>query len=273
MTTYTYTAPEYGAGIILSFPPVITLNPPGTATYALAIYNASAVQNQEGAIILYPNAEGGSNANFTSFGMNVYDGGTIASIIANNGTANANDTINLVPNTGGVYVSISGLLSGASGAVFNIVANNKAVATIDYNGNIQLAGTIYLNNSTTGIFATNNIWSAGQNFNGGANVNNANVVVNGGYLKGYFVSGGGAATTISVGSSPFTYANTTDFVNGSPTNQEIFIVGGTITAISYTPSGESAISISPTTSALILRAGDSITITYTTAPVMYSIQV
>lgn len=85
-------------------------------------------------------------------------------------------------------------------------------------------------------------------------------------FTGTFSSDATAASTITVGTSPYTYKNT------ASSNQEVFINGGTITAISFLPNGGTGISLNTTISAVILRPNDEITITYTTAPNITTIQ-
>ncbi len=62
-------------------------------------------------------------------------------------------------------------------------------------------------------------------------------------------------TAIVVGASPFTYTNTTGI------NQNVFIIGGVITGITY-----NSLAINIGISQIILKNLDSIVITYTTAP-------
>lgn len=76
----------------------------------------------------------------------------------------------------------------------------------------------------------------------------------------------GAATTITVGASPFTYSNT------SASNQQLFIQGGTVSAITFNPNGGTGIPLNEVTNVLVLRPGDTVTVTYTVAPTMTTIQ-
>ena len=76
----------------------------------------------------------------------------------------------------------------------------------------------------------------------------------------------GISTTITAGTSPYTYTNT------SASNQEVFISGGVITALSFEPAGANPLTINTSTSVIILRPNDSLEITYTTAPDIYTIQ-
>ena len=76
----------------------------------------------------------------------------------------------------------------------------------------------------------------------------------------------GTATSVTLGASPYTYTNT------SLSNQELLITGGTISAISYAPNGGTGISMNIGLSAITLRVNDTLTITYTTAPTINTIQ-
>jgi hypothetical protein len=77
----------------------------------------------------------------------------------------------------------------------------------------------------------------------------------------------GASTAVSVGASPYTYTNS------SASNQQVFIQGGTVTAISFNPNGVSGISLSGLTdNILTMRPNDTLTITYTAAPTITTIQ-
>ena len=77
----------------------------------------------------------------------------------------------------------------------------------------------------------------------------------------------GAATTVSVGASPYTYTNS------SVSNQQIFVQGGTVSAISFNPNGGTGIALSGLTDNVItLRPNDTLTITYTAAPTVNTIQ-
>ncbi len=82
-----------------------------------------------------------------------------------------------------------------------------------------------------------------------------------------FKTTAGASTTISVGASPYTYTNS------STSNQQLFIQGGTVSAISFNPNGTSGISLSGLTdNILVLRPNDTVTVTYTAAPTMTTVQ-
>ena len=77
----------------------------------------------------------------------------------------------------------------------------------------------------------------------------------------------GAATTVSVGASPYTYTNS------SASNQQIFIQGGTVSAISFNPNGGTGIALSGLTdNVLTMRPNDTLTITYTAVPTVNTIQ-
>ena len=81
-----------------------------------------------------------------------------------------------------------------------------------------------------------------------------------------FKTTAGAATAITVGTSPYTYTNS------SSSNQEILITGGAITALSFGPDGGTGISLNLGLSQIIMRPNDTLTITYTTAPTVNTIQ-
>ena len=82
-----------------------------------------------------------------------------------------------------------------------------------------------------------------------------------------FATTAGAATTVSVGASPYTYTNS------SASNQQIFIQGGTVSAISFNPNGGTGIALSGLTDNVItMRPNDTLTITYTAAPTVNTIQ-
>ena len=86
-------------------------------------------------------------------------------------------------------------------------------------------------------------------------------------LASGFSTAAGAATTVTVGTSPYTYTNT------SASNQQIFIQGGTVSAITFQPNGGTSISLSGLTdNIMILRPNDTVTITYTSAPTVNTIQ-
>lgn len=77
----------------------------------------------------------------------------------------------------------------------------------------------------------------------------------------------GAATTVSVGTSPYTYTNS------SSSNQQVFIEGGTISAMVYKPAGTGSISLAAfTDNIIVLRPTDAVTITYTSAPTINTVQ-
>lgn len=75
-----------------------------------------------------------------------------------------------------------------------------------------------------------------------------------------------AQTTVTVGTSPYTYTNT------SASNQEVLIYGGTISAITFIAKGGTAIDMNTTLSSIVLRVGDALTITYSSAPTINTIQ-
>ena len=100
-------------------------------------------------------------------------------------------------------------------------------------------------------------------YNGTNFINNANISVSSSGIISVvgIKTTAGAATTVTAGASPYTYTN------ASSSNQQIFIQGGTVSAISYNPNGGTGIALSAfTDNILILRPNDSVTITYTAAP-------
>ncbi len=96
-----------------------------------------------------------------------------------------------------------------------------------------------------------------------AKLNNAGV-----YIGNGFSTVAGAATIQTVGASPWTYTNS------SASNQQIFVQGGTVSAISFNPNGGTGIALGAfTDNIMIMRPGDTLTITYTAAPTVNTIQV
>jgi parallel beta-helix repeat protein len=79
-----------------------------------------------------------------------------------------------------------------------------------------------------------------------------------------YVTNPRTVSTISVGASPFTYTNNTD----APIL--IIISGGNVSSISYNRGGSSTI-LPITSGSIWLGIGDSITVTYTSAPTMIAI--
>jgi hypothetical protein len=70
-------------------------------------------------------------------------------------------------------------------------------------------------------------------------------------------------TTITVTGSIFTYTNTTQSL------QQVLIVGGTVTAISFGRNGM-VYTLGPTATNIILSSQDFVQVSYTTAPAMYA---
>ena len=106
-------------------------------------------------------------------------------------------------------------------------------------------------------------------YNGTNFINNANISVSSSGIISVvgIKTTAGAATAVTAGASPYTYANS------SSSNQQIFIQGGTVSAISYNPNGGTGIALSALTdNILVLRPNDSVTITYTAAPTINTIQ-
>lgn len=290
---------------------IITLNPPSDATYAIGIYNASAVQNQDGVIILFPNAQGtGENSNFTSIGMNVNNSVTYFSIVGNNGTANTGDTITLEPNLGGISFSFTGYTGTSPGTVFSVNSGTSIVAQISSTGQISgqsfaigangdydvlapaATSTATLQQPYGSYTFVMNYWNsksdtstnydmrmsaeitstspAGYIYFTAQSNDIAYIYSNGVIAATYgFATAAAPSTSITAGTSPYTYTNS------STSNQELFITGGTITAIAFNPDNDttSPITLNTTTSSVILRTGDSITITYSAAPTLTTIQV
>lgn len=102
---------------------------------------------------------------------------------------------------------------------------------------------------------------------GSGNAIITNKVTAGSVATGGVATTAGAATTVTVGASPYTYSNT------SSSNQQLFIQGGTVSAIAFNPNGGTGISLSGLTdNVLVVRPGDTVTVTYTAAPTMTTIQ-
>lgn len=102
---------------------------------------------------------------------------------------------------------------------------------------------------------------------GSGNAIITNKVTAGSVATGGVATTAGAATTVTVGASPYTYKNT------SSSNQQLFIQGGTVSAIAFNPNGGTGISLSGLTdNVLVVRPDDTVTVTYTAAPTMTTIQ-
>lgn len=161
-------------------------------------------------------------------------------------------SINIKANLTGLGGSTNGVISWSySGS--NTYLTLKPVVELGYTSNIQLEGFV--------VTTINNTLDDGNG--------NAIFTTSGGGIVS--VNGikttAGAATTVTVGASPYTYTNS------STSNQQIFIQGGTVSAISFNPNGGTGISLSGLTDNVItLRPGDTITITYTVAPTVNTIQ-
>lgn len=85
---------------------------------------------------------------------------------------------------------------------------------------------------------------------------------NGGFASGVTIT----PTTITVGASPFTYT-------AGSINESVTVAGGVVTSIVYagytTPSALLSTSLLPTTPNFLLNAGQTLVVTYTTAPSMF----
>ena len=131
--------------------------------------------------------------------------------------------------------------------VSNPITNNGSVVGLNYDDE-----TLNLSSATGNPLQINlgraNTWTAVQTFPG---------------VK----TTAGVATTVTVGASPYTYTNS------SASNQQIFVQGGTVSAISFNPNGGTGIALSGLTDNVItLRPNDTLTITYTAAPTVNTIQ-
>lgn len=180
-------------------------------------------------------------------------------------SAPAATSTNTIENTPGAFTIINNYWNGTTSVNYDMrygaitdTTTPSGHATISANGTIIFemydSGILNLIGSSaniefngTSIFATANVFTAVQTATG-------------------FKTTAGAATTITAGASPYAYTNT------SASNQEVFITGGTITAITISPNGGTAISLNIGLSQIVLRPNDVLTITYTTAPTLNSIQ-
>lgn len=156
-----------------------------------------------------------------------------------------------IPQTALIGNIVDSLTATNGLAVSNPTGAGAASYTIVLNGSS-------LSNGASGLsidLANPNTWSGIQTFSSA-------IVASAG-----IASAAGASTPITVGASPYTYTNT------SASNQQIFVQGGTVSAISYNPNGVSGISLNAfTDNVLILRPNDTLTITYTAAPIVNSVQ-
>ena len=185
-------------------------------------------------IVFYPNGNDASAVAIAVIGYSVATGQNTYQIYANvqNPVSNATDIILLQPNANVNYSLNVSVVNGVLSAYLNQNGTSQPLAVLN--------ATQTFTASTT--FSSPIIASAGVQ------------------------TTAGASSTVTVGASPYTYQNT------SASNQQVFITGGVITGLTFNPNGTSGLSLNTGTSAVTLRKGDSITITYTTAPTVNTIQ-
>ncbi len=231
----------------------------------------SLAANTNAGLILYGQTGTNTIASYQVAGVNVfqiYGSGGVS--ILNGGDYDINSaapatSTNTTSQSAGAYAFINNYWNGTASTDYNIkwagvidtdtptghvswTAQGTAFMNVYDSGIINLLGTnAALQLNGTSIFDSANTWSKVQTATG-------------------FATTAGAATTITAGASPYAYTNS------SASNQEIFITGGSITAITFSSDGGTAISLNITLSQIVLRPNDVLTITYTTAPTLNSIQ-
>lgn len=224
-------------------------------------------------IVFYP----GAIDNSAPYGDISYSGNFsgFPNILFMNGNVNAPvtdvvDVIQLQPNATLTYQYSLQLLNGALTAQYQ---SPTATSTTNYaSPTIQLYNSVWdsttsaaVSNSFNFQLTTANLLQISFNSTNIFSVSNSGNVSATGYK-----STAGASTSVTAGTSPYTYTNS------SASNQQVFVQGGTVTALSFLPNGSTTgeITISQLTgNVLILRPGDAISITYTTAPTITTIQV
>ena len=180
----------------------------------------------------------------------------------------------------GAIVQTSGLHlhnANSSGIGFEVNGSTTWYAQLDSSNNLFFASinsntTFYIETSAgTQVFIVNptskSVTTANNTLDNGSG--NATFTASG---AGIVSANGikttaGAATAVTVGASPYTYTNS------SASNQQIFIQGGTVSAISFNPNGGTGIALSAfTDNIMVMRPNDALTITYTSAPTVNTIQ-
>ena len=152
--------------------------------------------------------------------------------------------------TGGVQLNLNGLYISSERATYGLAlvhdtTSNKVKTHISLNG-----GTLINSNTTT----TNSIFD-GSNW--------TLDVVSPPSLTRWSLPN--ARIDVIVGSSPYSYSNT------GPTEQQIIVVGGTVSEIDLLIGGNAAVNTGVTSGAFLLNRGDSIKVTYSVAPTMIAL--
>ena len=213
--------------------------------------------------------------------------------LANANTWTAEQTIN--PTTAGAALAV-----GTGGVSFLVNTSTNKVTTAkntldDGSGNLTIGNQLNIFQNTSGIQAGYTIIDSFNGYRIFYTTLSKQLVVGGDYSAGLlsrnntlddgsgnatFTTSGagivsvngikttaGAATAVTVGASPYTYTNS------SASNQQVFIQGGTVSAISFNPNGGTGIALSGLTDNVItMRPNDTLTITYTAAPTVNTIQ-
>ena len=152
------------------------------------------------------------------------------------------------------WTALKNVTTGSNNCAFGNNAGNAYTSSESNN--------ITIGSGTTGTAGESNKLRIGNVLTGDLSTNIMDVIATTG-IK----TTAGAATTVSVGASPYTYTNS------STSNQQIFIQGGTVSAISFNPNGGTGIALSGLTDNVItMRPNDTLTITYTAAPTVNTIQ-
>lgn len=182
-----------------------------------------------------------------------YEYGGTCYVFVNKGTQNT--SILCVADTGAIDNGTP-INDNPPVAIMQIMANA-------WNGNNNDIVLISANMSASnGIFVGNGSGNPNIVFTANMTIDNdAGITIGNGYQ-----TNATAQSSVTVGTSPYTYTNT------SASNQEVLIYGGTITAITFTAKGGTAIDMNITLSSIVLRVGDALTITYSTAPTISTIQ-
>ncbi len=259
---------SYPGQILIANPNVITPNGNGVNTYTLffGVEAQTSSTPTAAALQIIPNMYNGTNNDLVFISPN----GNIATnglYIGNGSNVNFVGTVNntLDDGSGNLMIKANAILQGTNGIQAELnYASTSSGNTLTIYGNTATP----VNNVPDIIVFKPNLNNPYQNLtlnltNGNltAQLNNAVFIANG------FNTIAQPATNQTVGASPFTYKNNTN------SNQEVFITGGTITGLTITPAnGTTAITLNTSISQLVLRPTDAITITYSAAPTITTIQ-
>ena len=219
-----------------------------------------------------------------------YAGTTITTLLAGGTNLATGSLIYVTDNSTkgfiGIYDSSNGLYYGIANFTGSLTVNGKSASTLGgYYGGLGITGTT--NGGVNPIFgvltSTQSLEGIGHTaftIQDGNQIYTFNSTLDDGSGNAGFTKSGagivsvngikttaGAATTVTVGTSPYTYSNS------SSSNQQLFIQGGTVSAISFKPNGGTGISLSGLTdNVFVVRPGDTVVVTYTAAPTMTTIQ-